>query len=353
MIEPNGVVTTPDSRPEWAIADDELRRCVEQIVTRERGVDRSGVVWIERRREDDGSSYACEAVTAHLVDGAELRLFRKSYGSSRFAKDEPRQQRDCELRVYRDLLAGADVGTATYYGSAWNESRGWFWLFLEYVPGTPLAYCALEYWLAAAGWLGRLHGHFTTQAERIRASDFLPRYDADFLRSKARQAVMAASTVSPAAAERLRALVSRYDRYVEVMANQPPMLVHGSYKPRHILIDVDTMRICPVDWELAGVGSGLYDLAFLAHGFGGRELDQLLDAYRRAAVRHCVALPEPDQMRCIVDCFRLHRVLKALGRSAEREFPESRVMRMVESCERLDASLTHARAALSITGLPA
>src|SRR5437762_11485756 len=43
--------------------------------------------------------------------------------------------------------------------------------------------------------------------------------------------------------------------------------------------------ICPVDWELAAIGSSFYDLAFLADGFEPPRLDQVLEAYRAEALR--------------------------------------------------------------------
>lgn len=335
-------IAVPVARPvEHGTTDDQLRRYVEQMVARRDGGGPSEIVGLERRRQDDGSSYAAEVVTVRLAGGTELRLFLKDFGSSRFEKDQPWQQRERELRVYRELLADAGVGTAKYYGSVSEESRGRFWLFLEFVRGTPLAYCVFEYWVAAARWLGRMHGCFAPRAARVRRCDFLVRHDAQFFWSKAWRAMTAVSAVAPALTGRLSLLLSRYDRRVELMLEQPRTLVHGAFKPRHILVDADTERlaICPVDWELAAVGSGLYDLAFLTYGFVGAELDQLLEAYRQSAAEHGVALPEAERMRHVVDCFRLHRALKALGRAEERAFPVSRVERMVESCEQLDALL--------------
>src|SRR5205823_11542211 len=101
-----------------------------------------------------------------------------------------------------------------------------------------------------------------------RGCDFLARHDADFFWSKARAALDAVSAVSPPLADRLGGALGRYGRCVEVMAGEPPTLVHGTYKPRHILVDPHARppRLCPVDWELAAVGSALYDLAFLAYG---------------------------------------------------------------------------------------
>src|SRR5262249_6760314 len=219
----------------------------------------------------------------------------------------------------------------------WEESDGLIWLFLEFVVGTPLAYREFDDWVAAAGWLGRLHGHFAGQAERLRACDFLARHDADFFWARAQGALGAVSEGAPPLAARLEGVLDCYGRWVQVMLDQPATLVHGAYKPRHILVDVHARppRFCPVDWELAAVGSGLYDLAFLAYGFEPPSLDRLLDSYRHQAGAHGLPLPDRERMRRVVDCFRLHRVLKALASRPARKVPEGKVAKLVEDGARL------------------
>src|SRR5947207_9048007 len=138
-----GERTTADAapvvRPQLGI-DDDLRQCLERIVGEQCGL-RSRIRSLERRRCEEASSYPSEIVTAHLAGGNKLAVFFKDFGSSAQPKTEPRLQRDRELRVYRDLLADAGLGTATYLGSAWDDARERYWLFLEVVHGTPLAYC--------------------------------------------------------------------------------------------------------------------------------------------------------------------------------------------------------------------
>jgi hypothetical protein len=313
-----------------------LRRCVEGIVAERQGPGRL-VAAVGRSRSNHTSSYASDIVTVRLTGGEVFRLFLKDFGLSKQPKDDLGRQRDRELRVYRELLAGAGLGTARYLGTVWDELQGRFWLLLEFVGGTPLAYCEFEHWVEAAGWLGRLHGHFAGLAERLRASDFLVRHDADFFWSKARQALDAVAAVAPTLAGRMEKFLSGYDRCVAVMAGQPPTLTHGAYKPRHILMDngAGPQRVCPVDWELAALGSGFYDLAFLAYGFEPPSLDRLLDAYRGEARTQGLSLPDRDGIRHVVDCFRLHRVLKALAGARARNLPEDAVARLVESGERL------------------
>ena len=67
----------------------------------------------------------------------------------------------------------------------WDESQGTFWLLLEFVNGVEVRFCEFEYWIAAAGWLGRLQGYFTQHSDRLSACDFLVHHDTDFFQSRA------------------------------------------------------------------------------------------------------------------------------------------------------------------------
>jgi len=96
--------------------EDLLRRSLEGIVAEAYG-HQARVAATEQRRSTASSSYAADVVTVRLESGEELSLFRKDFGGSRLPKDEPGRQRDRELYVYRELLAGANLGTARYYGS--------------------------------------------------------------------------------------------------------------------------------------------------------------------------------------------------------------------------------------------
>src|SRR5918911_5089214 len=217
--------------------EDALRQCVEGIV-RDRCGGRSAIVGIHRQRFAHATSYPCEVVSVKLATGEELKIFLKNFGTSQLPKDGLPQRRERELRVYRDLLTEADLGTATYYGSVWEESHGRFWLLLELVPGMPLRVYDVDSCVAAAGWLGRMQRYFAQQTAGLRACDGLLRHDARFFWSKAERALQAVSHISPPLAGRLAHIVNRYDKLVEVMANQPLTLVHGSYRPPNIMVTV-------------------------------------------------------------------------------------------------------------------
>src|ERR671933_3037496 len=197
---------------------DVLRQCVERIV-RDRCGGRSAIVGIHRQRHERSSSYACDVVTVELATGDELQIFLKNLGMSYRSDAGLQQRRERELRVYRDLLTEADLGAATYYDSVWDESGGPCWLLLEFVDGMRLhGLGGVDYWIAAAGWLGRMQRHFAQQTSRLRAYDGLLRHDARFFWSTAERAVRAVSHISPPSADRLAHVLTSYDRFVDVMA---------------------------------------------------------------------------------------------------------------------------------------
>ncbi len=329
-----------------------LRQCLARIAADRFGC-RSAIVDVRRTRIRYIGSYDCDTVTVQFANGGEFKFFLKDFGFSQRSKDHPEQRRERELRVYRDLLAGTDLGTPTYYGSIWDESQGRFWLLLELVEGTVIKDHNVEYGVMAAGWLGQMQGFFAQHPEYLTGCDFLIRHDEGFFWSKAELALRDVAQIAPASAPRLAKIVDRYDQAIKVMATQPRTLVHGGYIPWHILLDMtvedalsempsgvrgdEPVRVCPIDWELAAVGATLYDLAFFTDGVEPPARDRIWEAYRRAARQYNVPLPDKTQMRYVVDCFRLHRIFDWLSRAVEKQFSEHKVGKLVALAEQQSA----------------
>jgi hypothetical protein len=297
---------------------------------------------IHRRSSGASTSYDTDVVTVQLETGEEFRVFLKDYGYSRISKDGMERRRERELCVYRDLLAAGELGTARYYGAAWDAPRGRFWLFLEFVDGIPVSSCDVDFWVVAANWLGRMHGHFYDRIDRIRGYNFLIIHDAEFFWSRADLALRATSQISPALGERLEKVVGRYGRAVATMTSQPTTLLHGGYRPSNVLVQIrsDPGRVCTVDWEEAALGPPLHDLAYLADGFQPPTLDRLLDAYRKGAQGSGMPLPGRDEIVDIVDCFRLHMVMNMLGRSLISKWSERGVEKLVTMAEQLGCAVS-------------
>jgi|SRR5262245_4421511 len=288
------------------------------------------------------TSYNTYLVTVQLITGNEINLFLKDFGFSVRPKDDPKQRRERELRVYQDLLTETELGTARYYGSILDESQGRFWLLLEYVDGTPVGYCNLEDWAPAAGGLGRMHGYFAQQYNRLRACDFLIHRNADYFWSNVELALHNVLQVSPHLVDRLTNIINHYAPIVEIMTGQPPTLLHGGCRSTNILIKVasDPSRVCIIDWEEAGFGAPLYDVAYLLDGIEPPTLDQLLDVYRQEALAYNLPLPPKEDMKYVVDCFRLQMVMNMLGQAVIKGYKEKGVAKLLDLGDHLSSIVT-------------
>lgn len=297
----------------------------------ERGAE---IMAVSSRALERSTSYPAVVLTAELSTGESIEVFLKDFGSSRLSKDDAAARRERELRVYRDLLPGTGLGTAGYHGSVWGGPGGRHWLLLEYVDGIPLRHSGIQHWIAAAGWIGRLQGCLGREAREL--ADFLLSHDAAFYLSKAERAIHAVTVVSSALGRRLAAVLEGYEELVELLVRREPTLVHGSYRPQNIIVTSEVVpRLCPTDWELAGLGSPLHDVAYIADGFRSPELERVFDAYRVEAESFGLAVPEPGEMRYEVDCLRLHKTVRSLGQCVEWRYSPETVAKLVAMAEDL------------------
>jgi hypothetical protein len=314
---------------------DALRQCLEQGVSASLGRPCS-IGSIKRTQLEQATAFRTEMITMQLDNGAELNVFLKDFGLSSLPKDNLPDRRERELRVYRDLLADAGLGTAKYYGAIWDRSRQRFWLLLEFVDGLGLRNFAFEKWVRAAAWLGRLGGHFGRQGDALATCDFLVRHDAKYFWSYAERALRAMSELSPAWEGRVATSLRDYEPLVDAMTSQPQTLVHGSFRPQNVLVTGGVnARVVAIDWELAALGPTLYDFAFLAHGYRSPKLDILWDAYGEEAAPYGLALQDRETMEFLVNCFCLHKVLKSLSNAAIMKFPEHTVLKLIAMGEEL------------------
>lgn len=314
--------------------DAELRQWLERILS-ETAARAPAIVAVDRARSEHSSSYETEILTVRRAGVEDLQLFLKDFGAYGYLKDQMKERRWRELCVYRDLLAGAGLGTAHYYGAAWDERRHRFWLLLELVDGVQVRYSEFDQWVKAAGWLGRMQAHFDRRIDSLQERDFLVRHDAEFFSSAAELALRAVSLISPRLHQRLEAVVSRYGELVAVMASQPATLVHGGYRPQNIITsgDPDSPRVCPTDWEEASLGSRYYDFAYFSEGFDPPRLAVLMDAYREGATGGGLQTPAASEADYVVGCFHVHKSLNTLAKAYERRFPYRGVEKLVGMVE--------------------
>jgi Phosphotransferase enzyme family len=299
------------------------------------GPGRAPIAAVSRQPFQASTSYRSEVVTVHLADGSSHRLFLKDFGFTRLPKAEPAARRDRELLVYERLLAAADLGTPAYLGHVWDQRERRFWLLLEFVEGSPLRHAHFDWWLAAAGWLGRMQVRFRERQRELERCSGLERHDASYFVSIGDAALSAVSAYRQDLGEQLAVVLDGYEQLCRGMASRAATLVHGSYRPANILVCAGPSgpRICPTDWELAAFGSPLYDLAFIADGFEPPLADLLVDAYRREAEAGEASAPDHASIRRDMACFRLHKVLKSLSRCLGPGFPEPTVRKLVRMAE--------------------
>jgi hypothetical protein len=238
---------------------------------------------VERRPHAYRTSFALEELTVELADGRRLELVFKDLGrrglapSARLAKPEFVYDPLREIEVYRDALAGRGLGTATYYGSRADRAADRYWLAIENVGGTVLWQVGkLATWKAAARRLAEMHDLL---ADARTAS--LRTLDAEHFAVWLRRA----ERLLPA--RHFDRLAGGYDEVAEHVGGLEPTLVHGELYASNVLVQATAngLRVCPVDWEMAGRGSGLLDLAALTAGWGAAERNAIALAYREG-LRH-------------------------------------------------------------------
>jgi Phosphotransferase enzyme family len=314
-----------------------LRRCLERDAVPRMVGRRARVAQVRRTASRTATSYRSEIVSARLADGAELRFFLKDYGSSKRPRPEAARRRDRELAVYRRLVGDGELGTARYCGAVWDDRAALHWLLLELVVGTPLRHLELRFWIDAARWLARFQGRFAGSPPAPEAMPTLERHDARFFAAAAERARRSVSRYPVESRRRLERLLARYEGSIDLLAAEEPVLVHGHYEAANILVDVEgAARICPVDWELAALGSRLFDLASLCDGFEPPALHRIWDAYAEGAAEAGLpAAPPREELRRAVDRLRLFRVVAWLGGAAEKRYSPSGVEKLLERGESL------------------
>jgi Ser/Thr protein kinase RdoA (MazF antagonist) len=279
------------------------------------------LVGVRRRPSAYRTSSPIEEVDAELADGTTVPLILKVLGraaltdAARRAKPEFLDDPAREVEVYRSVLPSAPPGPPICYGAVADAVAGRYWVLLERVAGRELYQVGeFDLWEAAARWLARLQARF---ANRPEPAARLLVHDADHYRAWARRA---AAFAPPAARARIERLAGRYQRTVERLMALPPTVLHGEFYASNVLV-CDTpagVRVCPVDWELAGWGPGPIDLAALTAGtWADDDRQALAGAYHDELVRLGAAAGSLDDLLAGLDWCRLHQAVRWVGWSAD------------------------------------
>jgi hypothetical protein len=270
------------------------------------------VAGLRRRPSPYRTSFALEEVDVRLPDGAALELVLKPAAWSGLSPEarrvRPRFLHDParEAAVYREVLEPFSIGAPALVAADRD------WLLLERVRGDALYEVGdTDAWIAAARWAGRLHAGLADAAPAVAARARLVSHDARFFGLWIERALRLRPD------PRLAALAAGYDRVVAELAALPRTVVHGELYPSNVLVERGGARprIRVVDWERAGHGPGLLDLAALtAGGLDDGLRGAMVSAYREAAGP--AAPGEPAFARAL-DLCRLHLAVQWLGWSRD------------------------------------
>lgn len=281
------------------------------------------------------TSYALRHLRLDLANGRTLDVFHKNYDISPHAADVALARGRRERYVYEHILSARELGTPQLYGAVWDDQGGRHWLLLEFVQGQKLRRTRIEDRTAAAAWLGQLHGSVAGQEAELAQSGFLLSYDDAHFRDTAERALQAVGSRFGPLQRRLEDALAGYEAMIEKFCADKPTLVHGSYRHKNILVETSstTMRICPADWEWAGLGPRLHDLAFIADGYDRYWLEKMCESYLGAATACGVATIRTNEMLEKIDGLRLHKALRSLARSAEWAYRAHTVTKLVAKAE--------------------
>ena len=238
-----------------------------------------------------GSSWWLEDVTLELDDGDTVDLVLKETGravdggrsgTKPGRVSDPRR----ELWVYRSLLAPLGMGTPEPWAAVDGGRDGPWWLVLERVDGSPLDQVgAGAAWRAAAAWLGRFHARVGSGPPQRGP---LVRHDVALHEGWLRRALeRAAEEGARARLEALRGLRPAHAAAVEEALAAPPGVLHGEFYPSNVMVQVRSgvAVIRPLDWEMAGWGPQLLDLAALVAGrWSDEERAGMVLSYRDAVL---------------------------------------------------------------------
>jgi thiamine kinase-like enzyme len=278
--------------------------------------------------------FPADILKIKLQDGRKLSLFLKHLGDEQSQHPE-KQRRDREIRIYEKLFTGDNLPVVKFFGSRWNETTNRFEVFLEYIDDWNLKYHSLEHWFTAARRLAHLHAHFATITNKLLASDFLLRFDANYFNEWANKALSEVASQSYDLAAKLKTIVQNYDRVIDLLLQQPITLVHNDPSPKNVIADRSSnpARICFVDWEMAGIGCGLLDLVHLKYGLDGGSDQEMRNAYcSELAGTDLLPATQAGLDRLFAAC-ELHKTIYRLAFSTKWQLPFEKVARWVDETQ--------------------
>ena len=309
-----------------------LRDTVVDLLSRTRGR-RADVDTLTVRPSSAKTLFPVHELCVTLADGEQLRMFLKCL-STRQPDHPDKQCRDREVRIYDELFNDAALPVPRYFGFRHDRSARAYELFLECIDGDVLNNHSYEHWFAAARRLAHLHKHFAPRAVELGRLPWLLRFDAEYLLGWARRALLVVGDQSPELSRQLEPIVGSYRRVADLIARQPATLVHNDLAPKNVIVDCATnpARICFVDWEMAGIGCGVLDLAHLKYGMAAEDDRTICAAYASELAGTGLLPRDSADIEQLTAACCLHKNVFRLARSRDWGVPPESVTQWIDEC---------------------
>jgi hypothetical protein len=304
---------------------------------------------IRRRLSRYSSSYPIQTIRTEFKNRENLYLVLKDLSpSANFNSVRPAFLCDPnrEIEIYQHVLK-PDLGTPLCFGAITQPAHKRYWLFLERISGRHLWQMGdIEHWNAAARWLAQLHNNSEVAARAKKIAPVLIQYDRayfDIWLPRAKKFLSTSgSNLPPGLLHGFKNICKNYHRIVDRLASLPTSFIHGDFFASNVLLRNETSpkQICPMDWELAGFGSGLLDLAALTCGkWEPPERISMISAYREALRPIKGSKPSIQELIGAVDTCELHLAIQFLGWSDSWTPPQTHTQDWLRTAIRLAARL--------------
>ena len=310
----------------------ELRSTLDEILSQHFG-SQCRVTGVKSRPSPYRTSFPILELDVDLDDGKSFELILKDTSRQGLSPDVLRAKPGFlynplrEIETYRSILAPNQLNSPTFYGAVVDHRITRYWLFLEKVKGAELFQVGdFTIWRQVARTLATLHSRCAGQIESLRQAQSanLLCYDANFYWMWLHRAQsFLRGSEAPAPRERCRGidwLAESYVRVVERLERLPVTFIHGEFYASNVLVEgtVEDLRVCPVDWEMAGLGPGLIDLAALTAGkWAEEQVEALARAYYASLTPDKDWPPAWDRFLDELDYCRLHLAMQWLGWSED------------------------------------
>ena len=291
------------------------------------------ILQFDRRQYEYWSSCSLEELNIQLDDGRRMTLLFKDFSphilleATGLARHQLLFDPAREICVYTKLLNRLSLRTAVCYAAKIDVQINRYWMFLEKVSGRELYKIAeLSVWEEAARWLACFHrlASDVPPSSELRLLDW-DRNCYEQCLERARFFRRPKTNVDVGNANRFDWMAAVYTDVIEHLLSRPKSVIHGEFYASNVLVEDEAtgVQVCPIDWETAGWGPALIDLAALVAGrWDEEQRSAMVRAYWKGLndeQRNSWGTKQVFQ-RTLIGC-RLHLAVQMLGRPPEWEPP--------------------------------